>query len=60
MDQNAAMHLGDYEVAIEPHTGRYFDQIFDRGLRYWTASNPSYPEVLFGCPVRVISEIYRP
>ena len=60
MDRNAAMHIGDYEVSIEPHTDRYFDKIFDRGLRYWTTENPSYPEVLFACPIRVISQIYRP
>ena len=56
LDWNAPTHFGDYELASRPYQGRYFDQMFHQAREYWTRIGPPRnPEILFSCPVRVIS-----
>jgi hypothetical protein len=55
IDPSVATHLGDYWVAIEPHTDRYFEKMLERAERYWTVQTPDFPEVLIGGAVRVLA-----
>jgi hypothetical protein len=53
--ENPNTHLGDYEIAITPFQGQYFQQMFDFPRAYWTTTQPQFPEMLFDCEVRVVS-----
>lgn len=55
IDPSPAIHLGDYSVAIEPHSGRYFEPAMQRAQSYWTETSPASPEVLIGGAVRVLA-----
>jgi hypothetical protein len=54
-NENPNRHDGDYEIAITPYRGRYFSQMLDFPLKYWTQKPSANHEILFACPVQVIA-----
>jgi hypothetical protein len=54
-EKNPKRHDGDYEIAITPYRGRYFQPMLDFPRTYWTQPPAANHEILFECSIEVIS-----
>jgi hypothetical protein len=55
LDPSASLFVGDYELAIQGFTGRYFPRMLQLPVTYWTQAVPTFPEILLDCAVRVVA-----
>lgn len=55
LNADVSPFVGDYELAIQCFSGRYFPRVLQLPVTYRTQPVPKFPEVLVDGPVRVVA-----